>query len=116
MVGAPGAINDDLSPHKEVLCAKCEHLNPARLDTCSSCGAHLYIACHACGRRNRRVNSQCLECGRKLHRAWWRRWKSRNLNKSAKTTLLEGALFIVVVLLVFEIIVKLSEFRLVNGL
>ena len=51
-----------------VLCVKCEHLNAATLEECEYCRAHLWVNCHECGAKNRRVNIRCDECNRRLHK------------------------------------------------
>ncbi len=53
---------------KGALSVKCEHLNPGTLDACEVCGSHLYVKCHECGAKNRRVNTRCDECQRRLHK------------------------------------------------
>lgn len=51
-----------------VLCVKCEHLNAVTLEECEFCRAHLWVKCHECGAKNRRVNIRCDECNRRLHK------------------------------------------------
>ena len=58
-----------------VLCVKCEHLNPAALDKCETCDAHLFVVCSRCGHRNGRVLSRYGACRGKLHRSVRERWK-----------------------------------------
>ena len=52
-----------------LLCAVCEHLNPAGLDKCEECSSHLFIFCARCGAKNQRVHSRCIQCNRRLHRS-----------------------------------------------
>ena len=49
-----------------ILCAKCEHLNPAGLEKCETCQAHLFVFCTYCGTRNGRVLTRCTKCRRRL--------------------------------------------------
>lgn len=60
-----------------VLCVKCEHLNAVNLEECEFCGSHLWVKCHECGAKNRRVNVRCDECNRRLH-------KGRSSSSSSK--------------------------------
>lgn len=93
-----------------VLCAKCEHLNPASNETCSRCGAHLYLTCPKCGHANRRVSSRCTHCGMRLHRSFWQHWRRRFASGRFKITPLQIGLAIVVALVVYKIIVMLAEY------
>lgn len=49
-----------------VLCAECDHLNPADRETCRYCSKSLFVTCAGCSIRNERVLSQCRKCGRSL--------------------------------------------------
>ena len=51
-----------------VLCVKCDHLNPASLEECEVCKAHLWVNCLECGAKNRRINIRCDECKRRMHK------------------------------------------------
>ena len=90
-----------------VLCAKCDHLNPPGSKACEECGAHLYVACHYCGHKNRRVDAVCTECGRSL----WRRWQRKFLGQNRKILIVELILLVIVVVVGFNIIVRLVEYK-----
>lgn len=93
---------------KGALCVKCEHLNPGNLDACSVCGSHLYVKCHKCGAKNRRVNTRCEECQRRLHKG-----RARGSGTRAAR---EGFNFWVVGLVVGGILFTMFLLFLVSGL
>jgi hypothetical protein len=82
----PGRLEPEVKPAavvppvgtRGVLCVKCEHLNPITLDECETCRAHLWVNCHECGVKNRRVNVRCDECHRRLHKGRSSRSGSRS--------------------------------------
>jgi Double zinc ribbon len=96
--------------HQGVLCTKCDHLNAAHLDICERCGSHLYVACPRCGRRHRRVSSRCTDCGARLHRSVWRRWRRWISKRRSKITPAHIGLAIVLAYAVYRVIVKLAEY------
>lgn len=65
---APLTRAERIAASKGVLCVKCEHLNPSTLEECERCGSHLWVSCHECGAKNRRVNLRCDSCHRRLHK------------------------------------------------
>ena len=71
---ASSAASSDLSADatrktvRGVLCVKCEHLNAVDLEECEFCRSHLWVKCHECRAKNRRVNARCDECNRRLHK------------------------------------------------
>jgi predicted amidophosphoribosyltransferase len=64
-----------------ILCAECEHLNPAGKIICNQCGGELYVTCEGCGSKTERVYSRCSQCRAHLHPTWWdrlvRKWFGR---------------------------------------
>jgi hypothetical protein len=72
--GGPSPARKDA---RGVLCVKCEHLNPIHREECEFCKAHLWVNCHQCGAKNRRVNIRCDECNRRLHKGRSRSGSSR---------------------------------------
>ena len=94
-----------------VLCAKCDHLNPPGSKACEECGDHLYVACHYCGHKNRRVDAVCAECGHHLHRSLWRRWQRKFLGQNRKILIVELILLVIVVVVGFNLIVRLVEYK-----
>ena len=53
-----------------VLCADCDHLNPADRETCKYCSKPLFVACAGCSATNERVISQCRKCGQSLQKGF----------------------------------------------
>jgi len=99
------------STDQGVLCAKCEHLNPAPKHACEKCGSHLYIACKDCGARNPRVRTRCDSCGRRLHRGWFAKLESRVFKRGRKITLLQLILAAVAVAMLYQVIVRIVEYE-----
>lgn len=95
-----------------VACPKCEHVNEAGKHTCRRCGSHLYVTCNACGTRNPRVRSQCLDCGQRLHRSFWRKIENRLSRRTrGKVKMLYLVLLVAGILVAYKVIVMLSEFQ-----
>jgi hypothetical protein len=72
----------------------------------------LHVVCHHCGQRNARAQARCSECGRKLHRSWFRRFESRVLGKRKKVTWLQLGLLLLGILVGAALIYFLAEFKL----
>jgi predicted nucleic acid-binding Zn ribbon protein len=96
--------------HEGVLCAKCQHLNPAAQTTCELCGARLYITCEKCGRQNKRVATRCSECHARLHRSVWKRWRHALVSRRSRITPFQIAGAIVAAYFVYRVIVMLAEY------
>jgi len=78
-VEAGAARTSRVNPEtRGALCVKCEHLNPGTIEACEVCGAHLYVKCLQCGAKNRRVNTRCETCQRRLHKG-----RSRGSDRSS---------------------------------
>jgi len=93
-------------------CAKCDHVNPSESNTCEACGSHLWVSCHDCGHRNVRAEARCVECGGRLHRAWWKRVSKWFVPERKRFALWHAGLLAAGVWLAFKVIVYLAEFRL----
>ena len=52
-----------------VRCVKCGRANDAGLADCADCGAHLWVICQECEAKNRRADTECTRCGRRLRKA-----------------------------------------------
>jgi hypothetical protein len=72
---------------ESVLCAKCDHSNPLDLEVCAHCGAHLYVFCRFCGKKNPRAARRC-SCGADLHRPRRRRSAGKAARKRVRLTVL----------------------------
>jgi hypothetical protein len=94
-----------------VVCAKCQQLNPHRRNVCDACGAHLYIVCHHCGHRSQRSSPRCTECGRNLHRAWYRRLARSLVGKNRKISLGQILLLLVAIAIGFGLVIFFSDTR-----
>lgn len=97
---------------KGVLCAKCDHLNPAGIELCEHCNGHLYIVCRDCGHTNARVLPKCEKCNRRLHRSF--KDRMRGGNESKPVNLLYVGIAAAAVLVVLVILVKMSGLRLIK--
>jgi hypothetical protein len=95
-----------------VLCAKCEHLNPAGLNTCEFCRAHLHVVCSFCGHQTARVQSRCSKCNHRLHRSILGRVWRAAFGRQLRLSILEAALLVLAILAGLWLIVFLAEFRL----
>ena len=91
-----------------VLCAKCEHLNPAHLNECETCGAHLFLVCKECGEGNERVRTRCRSCGRRLHRSWFQRSRKKVSGRGSRLMIAKVVLFCFGLLLVYGLLVLVS--------
>lgn len=110
----PGRTEPEVTPPtvvsptgvRGVLCVKCEHLNSATLEECEYCRAHLWVNCHECGAKNRRVNIRCDECNRRLHKGRSTRSGSRarqaGFNWWIIGTVVGGIVFAIVLLFVIS--------------
>jgi hypothetical protein len=99
----------------EVVCAKCQHLNPHRRNVCDACGAHLYVVCHYCGHRNQRSSGRCVECGRNLHRAWHKRLFRGLLGKNPKISLAQILLLLAAIAIGFTLVIFFSDAQVPEG-
>ena len=74
--GAPPAeVNQ-----RGVLCARCDHMNPAGADECRRCGAELFRDCPSCGETIQRIYSRCSKCHHRLPQRrflFWGRSRSK---------------------------------------
>jgi uncharacterized paraquat-inducible protein A len=93
-----------------VLCAKCEHLNPASAELCEKCGAHLYIACTHCGRKNKRVDARCYHCHHRLHHSKFHRLKRKLIPKNWKSLVWQAILLLVASFIVYKIVVMIANY------
>ena len=94
-----------------VLCAKCEHLNPAGGHICTRCGSHLHVNCPKCGRRNPRAMNRCSQCRHRLHRSPWQQWRRRIARGNRKIKLFHVVLLVLTIMITYKIIIKLVEYR-----
>jgi len=94
----------------ELPCAKCGHVNPPGSNTCEQCQAHLWVVCHHCGYRNRRVDPRCVECGFRLHRSLWRRL-SKKFFPNRKIAAWQIVLLLIAVWVAYKLIVFFAEYR-----
>jgi hypothetical protein len=94
-----------------ILCAKCEHLNPAGRHHCEYCKASLLIACKFCGQRNSRVDVRCAKCGHRLHRSPWRKWQRWLVAGHSRITWHQVVLLVVAVYVGYRVIVKIAEYN-----
>ena len=90
---------ETIQSSRAVLCAKCEHLNPPRLNVCERCGAHLHVVCHSCGHRNSRVKTRCVECNHRLHRSSISRVRQLLFGKNRKMFLIQAILLVTAILI-----------------
>lgn len=93
-----------------LLCARCEHLNPATLEKCESCGSHLFIFCGRCNTRNQRVHSRCVKCNRRLHRSVGE-WVKSTSEPAAVNFALLGGLFLFLAVAVIMLL-RIAHIRL----
>lgn len=100
----------DADGHPEIVCAKCRDANPSGSNTCQRCGAHLWVACHNCGSRNQRIETECGECGHRLHRSRWKSVSKRMFGNRRHVQVWQVGLLIVGVWLAYRAIVFLAEF------
>lgn len=103
------------SSGKAVLCAKCEHLNPAERRECGACGSRLYVTCRRCGESNQRVASRCTSCGHRLHRSWLKsrlkKLEKKVFGRRPKITLWQIILLVVAVYATYKIIIRIVEYE-----
>ena len=52
-----------------VRCVKCGRANDPALADCAGCGAHLWVVCQECEAKNRRCDTTCARCGRRMRKA-----------------------------------------------
>lgn len=106
------ASPDPKAQHAEVVyCARCDHQNPWEFKTCEKCGAHLYVTCHNCGKRNERAAIRCDECGRPLHRSFLKKLRRKFRKGSRYITPGQLLLLLAAVGLAFLLIVLLNGLR-----
>ena len=105
--GSPAEAEKD----RGILCAKCEHLNPANTSACTYCGSHLFVTCTHCGHRNQRAYSRCAKCKRRLHRSFVRKWYKKMFRGQAKAKPLHFVLLAIVVFVAYKIIIHLAEYQ-----
>ncbi len=94
-------------------CLKCGMKNDADRDFCDNCNTTLYVSCEACGARNPRDVSRCKQCRQALHRPFWRLryWWRRTFPRTARIKPAYFALFAVLVLLVYRVVLFLASFE-----
>lgn len=96
---------------KPVICAKCRHENPPGSNTCGKCQAHLWVVCHHCGQRNCRADSQCAECGGRLHRSALKRVSKRLFGDRQKVSAWQIGLLVVAVWFAYRMIIYFSSYQ-----
>ena len=92
---------------KTAVCAKCGHENIGR-SRCEKCGAGLFIVCPDCHHRNSRSLTDCAECGRRLHKSWWRKLKRKLVGKGDEVTPFLMLLIVGAAILVLGMIIWLG--------
>lgn len=95
-----------------MLCARCEHLNPVRVNECEECHAHLFLTCKECGEGNERTRTRCRNCGHRLHRGLVSRCRRRLAASSHKLTAVKILLFGLALVLAYNFIRLVGAFRL----
>jgi hypothetical protein len=100
----------DANAGEPVQCTKCEQPNPATSEVCSHCGAHLFVYCRECGKKNPRVARRC-RCGAELHRPRRRRSTKKVVRKRIKLTLLTSAFVAFGIVMIYSLVVILSGLK-----
>lgn len=96
---------------ESVPCAKCQHVNPPGSNTCEECKAHLWVACHHCGHRNRRVDSHCVECGIRLHRSAFKRVSRKLFGTRRNIQIWQIAALVIAVWVAYKLVILFAEYR-----
>ena len=98
----------------QVRCVKCGQGNdPSRAD-CSGCGAHLWVVCQECEAKNRRCDTTCARCGRRLRKA--HRSRSRDSESSEGRLWIGVALVAALLLVLAGLAVLFGRSRMQGGL
>lgn len=111
----PNNLSVDGKPksHRGLLCAKCDHLNPAGSEQCEHCQSELFSDCHKCGERNQTVVSKCRKCGTKLRRVQRKRKRTswRKISKPMGLTILTVGVIVVAVIVMMVLINLFSRLK-----
>src|SRR5262245_45000883 len=92
-------------------CAKCQHLNPAGSNTCEECKAHLWVACHHCGHRNRRIDAHCSECAGRLHRSALKPVSTKRFGARRNITAWQIATLVLAVWVAYKMVIFFAEYQ-----
>ena len=71
----------------------------------------MWVVCHHCGHRNRRVDSHCLECAGRLHRSLLKRASKKLFGNRGNITAWQIAALVIAVWVAYKVVIFFAEYR-----